>query len=74
MYLSDVPVGSQAVISSLDFSPLFSKRLRDVGFCEGDDVTCVRRALLSSPILYYTKGSFVALRKSDAGRIGVTNE
>lgn len=74
MHLCDVQVGSSAVINSLAFPPLFSKRLRDIGFCEGERVECVSYALLRSPILYYIKGSFVALRRSDASRIGVRDE
>lgn len=74
MQLCDIPVGDIVTVKKLDFPPLMSKRFRDLGFGEDDRVECVRRALLSSPILYYTKGSFVALRKSDAKRVGVTYE
>lgn len=74
MQLCDISVGDIVVVKTLDFPPLLSKRLRDLGFGEEDRVECVRHALLSSPILYYTKGSFVALRKSDAMRVGVAYE
>lgn len=74
MQLCDIPVGKNAEIISLDFSPLLTKRMRDLGFCEGEDVECIRRAMMSSPILYYAKGAYVALRKSDAKRIGVSYE
>lgn len=74
MQLCDVPVGKYALIDSLDFPPLFCKRLRDMGFCEGETVECVSYAIFHSPILYYIKGSFVALRRCDASRIGVCYE
>lgn len=74
MRLCDVSKGEQVIIQSLDFEPIYAKRLRDLGFCEGESVKCVRKALMSSPILYYTKGSYIALRKRDAKRIGVTYE
>lgn len=74
MKLCDLPNGRFALIDSLDFTPIFAKRLRDLGFCEGERVECVATAMLHSPILYYIKGSFIALRRCDAARIGVSYE
>lgn len=74
MRLGDIKAGDNAKIISLDFTPLVKKRFRDLGFGEGDNVECVRLAALSSPILYFSKGAYVALRRSDANKIGVAHE
>ena len=42
-----------------------------MGFCEGEKVTCVKRAVLNTPVLYGIKGSLVSLRKSEAIKIEV---
>ncbi len=72
MFLSDVKEGKSAVISGLNFNSEFKVRLRDMGFCEGERVCCIKKALLRSPILYCVKDSSIALRKIDAGRIEVS--
>lgn len=74
MRLSDISVGDSVVVESLDFAPVVTKRFRDLGFCEGDRVESVRAAAMLSPVLYYTKGAYIAVRKSDASRIGVAYE
>lgn len=71
MFLSDMRESQTGVISSLDFDREFRIRLNDMGFCKGENVVCIKRAMLSSPILYNVKGSNIALRKVDAKRIGV---
>lgn len=71
MFLSNMKEGQSGVISSLDFDTEFKTRLNDMGFCIGENVVCIKRAMLSSPILYSVKGSNIALRSVDAKRIGV---
>lgn len=71
MFLSDMKENQIGVISTIDFDDAFTQRLEDIGFCKGENVKCIKIASLSSPILYRVKGSDIALRKSDAGRIGV---
>ena len=72
MFLSDIKEGKYAVIRSLNFNGEFRVRLRDMGFCEGEKVRCLKRALLKSPILYRVKDSSIALRRVDAERIEVS--
>lgn len=71
MFLSDLSENQFGVISDYSFERSFESRLKDMGFCKGEKVKCVKKAALHSPILYYVKGANVALRKSDACRIEV---
>lgn len=74
MLMSDMRAGDSGVISTISHTPQFAKRLRDMGFCEGESVSCVRIAVFSSPILYCVKDSFVAIRRKDADKVGVSLE
>ncbi len=69
MFLYDLKEGQSAELKALLFDKKLSERLRDMGFCEGERVTCIKRAAFKSPVLYRVKGSLVALRKTEAQRI-----
>lgn len=71
MFITDMCEGQSGIITALDFDKEFCTRLNDLGFCKGEKIVCVKKALLSSPILYQVKGSNIALRKNDADRIEV---
>jgi Fe2+ transport system protein FeoA len=71
MRLNELKEGRSAIITFIDAVPSFQKRLRDIGFCEGERVHCVKRAVLGSPVLYRVKGTLLALRKGDSCVIGV---
>lgn len=71
MFLSDLNENQLGVISDFKFEKNFENRLKDMGFCKGEEVKCVKKAVFHSPILYFVKGANVALRKSDACRIEV---
>ena len=71
MLLYDLKEGQYAIIKKLNTESSFSDRLRDMGFCEGEKLRCVKKAVMGSPVLYFVKGAFIALRKSDAKRMEV---
>ena len=71
MLLYDLKEGQSGKLTALLFDTKLSERLRDMGFCEGETVSCVKRAAFKSPVLYRVKGSLVALRKSEALKIEV---
>ena len=71
MVLCELAEGRKGCISSVNVEGGFAKRLRDMGFCEGEEVVCIRRAAFSSPILFSVKNSRIALRKDDAKMIEV---
>jgi Fe2+ transport system protein FeoA len=64
--------GQVGVISAVNFDNPFKIRLNDMGFCIGENVKCVKISVMTSPILYFVKGTSVALRKSDAKYIEVS--
>lgn len=72
MFLSDIKEGKYAVIRGLNFNSEFKVRLRDMGFCEGEQIKCLKKALFRSPVLYRVKDSSIALRTVDAKRIEVS--
>ena len=57
MFLSDMNEKQSAVISKINISDDFSRRLCDMGFIKGEKVICIRKALFSSPILFSVKGA-----------------
>lgn len=71
MFLSDLKENQSAVIVFSEGESVFGRRLCDLGFCEGEKVLCVKRALFGSPVLYRVKESNAALRTADAKRIEV---
>ena len=71
MLLSELKENQSAVIASAEFEGTFGARLCDMGFRMGERVLCVKRGLFPSPILYFVNGSYIALRKNDAEKIGV---
>ena len=71
MFLYELKEGQRAEISELFAEGEFSSRLRDMGFCEGEEIMCVKKAVFKSPVLYRVKGSLVALRKTEAEKIEV---
>lgn len=71
MKLSDLKENEAAVISALGDAPSGRIRLRDLGFCEGETVTCLFVGAFREIAVYEVKDTAVALRKGDAERIEV---
>ncbi|MBQ9517565.1 MAG: ferrous iron transport protein A [Eubacterium sp.] len=72
MFLSELKDAQSGVISSINADAAFTRRLGEMGFTAGERVECICRSAFGSPILYFAKGSAVALRKRDASRVAVT--
>lgn len=47
------------------------RRLRDVGFCDGEKVVCVMKSPLGDPSAFLVRGTLIALRREDARLITV---
>lgn len=71
MTLADMCVNQKGIISEVDSACLIKRRLFDMGFVKGNNVCCVFRNPLGSPIAYRIDGSIIALRKPDAQMVGV---
>jgi Fe2+ transport system protein FeoA/Mn-dependent DtxR family transcriptional regulator len=67
--MGELPVGSQARVVEIAGSGKHQRRMLDMGFVPGAEVTTLRKAPLGDPIEYRIKGTAVALRSKDADSI-----
>jgi ferrous iron transport protein A len=71
MKLSELTVGSSAVVRELPRSGSASIRLREMGLLAGTRLTLVRTAPLGDPLEIKLRGYLLTLRKSEADHIEV---
>lgn len=71
MTLADMCEMQNGIIVDIDSNCQIKRRLFDMGFIKGNEISCVRRNPLGSPIAFSVEGSVIALRKSDAKMVGV---
>ena len=71
--LCDVRPGEDACIALVEdaLDPVVRRRLGALGFREGEQVTCLRRAPMGSPILFRVCGAEVCLRKEQARSVRI---
>ncbi|MDR3271732.1 MAG: ferrous iron transport protein A [Peptococcaceae bacterium] len=69
--LSALKTGRQATVDQLHVSGLLRRRILDLGIIPGVPIVCRGRAPSGDPIAYQVRGTIVALRKADAGKIFV---
>lgn len=68
--LADSPIGAKKTITKvLGKDSAFKRRIMEMGFVPGTDVTVIRLAPLGDPIMVNILGYDVAIRKSDAKNI-----
>lgn len=71
MRLSELKTGDRAVITQVEGSGVFRKRILEMGFVRGKTVTVVQYAPLRDPVYYRIMDYNVSLRKEDASKIEV---
>ena len=71
MPLSQIEIGTTAIIDRVEAPPHIARRLGDLGFIPGTPVTPIRRAPLGDPGVYEIRGVQYCLRRSEAGAIRV---
>jgi len=71
MKLSELQIKQTAVITKILGRGAFRKRITEMGFVRGKEVTAVKSAPLSDPIQYSIMGYQISLRKSEAELIEV---
>lgn len=70
--LSDLPVGAEAIVVSVDLGEDGQgRRLKEIGFCAGTKVRVERRAPLGDPTVYEVRSTRLALRRVGARLIEV---
>ncbi len=71
MRLSDLSQGEKGIISKVRGRGAFRRRIMEMGFVSGKEVTVVKRAPLQDPIEYSILGYEVSLRESEADLIEI---
>jgi ferrous iron transport protein B len=74
MTLNDLHTGDSATIARIRGRGAFRKRLTEMGFIRGKNVTVVRSAPLRDPVEYRILDSNVSLRRSEASLVEVVSE
>ena len=69
MPLGELPVGSRAQVTDIQGEGKHQRRMLDMGFVPGAEVSVIRKAPLGDPKEYRVKGTAVALRQKDANTI-----
>lgn len=61
--------GQSAVITEVHGTGAMHDRLRDLGFTEHSEVTCLFSAAFGDPCAYRVKDAVIALRRADARQV-----
>ncbi|MDP4202245.1 MAG: ferrous iron transport protein B [Bacteroidota bacterium] len=65
-FLADLQTGEQGIITKVLGHGAFRKRITEMGFVKGKQVTVIKNAPLQDPVEYEIMGYKVSLRKSEA--------
>ena len=72
MRLSELPVGAQAIVRSVELGPSGEgRRLQEIGFVPGTRVRVERRAPMGDPTVYEIRSTRLALRRRGASLVDV---
>ena len=74
MRLSELKDGDKAIITNVHSIGEYSKRLTEMGFIKGRNITVIKNAPLKDPIEYELMGYSVSLRRKEAALIEVLLE
>ncbi len=74
MNLLQLEVGEKAIITKVKGRGAFRKRIIEMGFVAGKEITTIQRAPLKDPVEYNVMGYNVSLRNSEAALIEITSE
>ncbi len=67
-----LPIGKKARISHLLPTGDMRRRLLDLGFITDTEIQCLYRSPMGDPTAYLVRGTVIALRQEDAGKIIVS--
>ncbi len=72
--LADLPNGQRCVLDHLDLPDDTARRLMELGFLPGNEVTPARRAPGGGPRVFRVDGSEVALREDTAAHVYIRRD
>jgi len=67
--LGELPVGARARVVEIKGEGKHQRRMLDMGFVPGAELTVVRQSPLGDPVQYRVKGSDIAVRRDEADTI-----
>ncbi|MBO5733296.1 MAG: FeoA domain-containing protein [Clostridia bacterium] len=71
LFLSSLVPGECGIVENIDVKSPIRNRLFDLGIVPGTKILCVMKSPLGDPIVYFVRGTLIALRISDSSRISV---
>ena len=69
--LCDLTVGQKGILQEPKAKGLLACRLKQFGMVEGTVISCLRIALLGSPIVFRVRGTVITLRREDCRELSV---
>lgn len=69
--LCDLTVGQEGILQEPRVEGLLACRLKQFGMVEGTVISCLRIALLGSPIVFRVRGTVITLRREDCRKLSV---
>ncbi len=73
MNLTNLPIGTKATVIAINGSNAITKRLMEMGIVPGVSVRVVKSAPFGDPLEIRVRGYNLAMRKSEADSIEVSN-
>lgn len=67
--LSECSIGDCFIITELNIQGPLRRRLLDLGFVKGAEVSVVQKSPLGDPIAYRVSNTIIALRKDESSKI-----
>tara|TARA_B100001540_G_scaffold289164_1_gene284918 strand:- start:192 stop:440 length:249 start_codon:yes stop_codon:yes gene_type:complete len=72
--LSNLKIGSKAIIDSLDKELQYKTRFTEMGIIPGKEILLMQRYSKKGPVCIKVMGSFVMIRKENADKIIVSKD
>jgi Fe2+ transport system protein FeoA len=69
--LSQLKIGSSAVVAHLDGTNRLVSRMMELGFVPGALVEVIRKAPLGDPVQYRIRGTRISIRRAEADSVQV---
>lgn len=69
MNLNEIKLNEKAIIKKVECQGNIKRRLLDLGFIKGTEITPVLISPSKDPRAFYIRGSTIALRKEDAKNV-----
>lgn len=70
--LSEAQKGATYTVKNVNMEIKQQVRLEEMGIGTGEEIKCLCIAPRGSPLLFWVKGTMIALRKNDCAKIMVT--